>query len=955
MILMLVPALTLALFVICLYYPLLFTNRVLASGDILLYVYPYRDYAAAVLRSGQLPLWNPYIFLGVPFLANPQAAVLYPLHWPLIWLPVAKQVYWSAAIHTWLLGFGGWMLLRRWGLSKTAALVSGLILAGSGFYGGMIGHLNQMNAAAWLPWGFWILDSRFWILDLGAGAQDVRQRVRLGIHYGVLFALVVALMLLAGHTQTAYINLFAMGIWVLWRTVAAWRRAGFAPGNGAWRPATPLLILIVGTLLGVLLSAAQLWPTLELSALGLRSGGLSYAEATSFSLKPLDLLWTLLPSYGLISLEAVFATPAYTEFVAYVGLIGLVLSLLGAWNARGGVRTFGLLFAFLGLFLALGRWNPVYFLLYTIIPGFDLFRTPARWMMLYTLGMAVLAGVGVEWVMEKGWEFWRLRGLRRLAWDGAPTPAEISPIAQSLQSPKFNPPWLTLGIILIIAIAAELWLAARALPYTSPTAPQAVSDVRTAPAHLLTDPQRAVAGPAAMGRFLGMSTITYDPGDMADWRRILLESSPPQLDQQTFDQLIIALKVQELLVPNLSLLWRVPAVDGFDGGVLPLQRYNEFLTLFIPREELVPDGRLREQLRSVPSTDLLNLVHGQYLITDKVRDLWFEHLFYDRQIGARLHPGLETVTVATPRPFAATHIDLIAYIDGPAEALATLAAGNQAVASVTVAGESGPVDFTLEAGGQPGADLADGRLDSPLAATGGALVAYRDVEGGRQEYRVRLPLPTPLSPQAVRITRLPTPFDVVVQAVTLFDQRTGMFDPLLPSDRGRFALVHSGDVKIYENLDLLPRTHLVHQVIGVEDAAAALALLHNGAIDPGRTAVVEGMRSFTSTADADDFATIIAYAPEWVEIRTRTHERALLVLSDTAYPGWVATVDGAETPIYTTNGLFRGIEVPAGEHTVIFAFRPASWQYGWWVSTVALLLCSILWWQFQWFVASPLP
>ena len=46
----------------------------------------------------------------------------------------------------------------------------------------------------------------------------------------------------------------------------------------------------------------------------------------------------------------------------------------------------------LGLFLALGRWNPFYYVLYRLAPGFDLFRAPARWMMLYTLGMATLAG-----------------------------------------------------------------------------------------------------------------------------------------------------------------------------------------------------------------------------------------------------------------------------------------------------------------------------------------------------------------------------------------------------------------------------------------------------------------------------------------------------------------------------------------------------------------------------------
>ena len=62
------------------------TNRVLAGVDAFTYFTPYWAYRMAELRAGHLPLWNPYLFLGVPFLANPQAAVLYPLHWPLTWL-----------------------------------------------------------------------------------------------------------------------------------------------------------------------------------------------------------------------------------------------------------------------------------------------------------------------------------------------------------------------------------------------------------------------------------------------------------------------------------------------------------------------------------------------------------------------------------------------------------------------------------------------------------------------------------------------------------------------------------------------------------------------------------------------------------------------------------------------------------------------------------------------------
>ena len=915
-------ALLLALFVLALYYRLLFTNRVLASGDILLYFYPYRDYAAAALRQGQIPLWNPYIFLGVPFLANPQAAVLYPLHWPLSWLAVTKQLYWSAALHTWILGLGGYFLLRRWHLNSWAAAVGGLVLAGSGFYGGMIGHINQMNGAAWLPWAVLVLENGIRNTEYG-----IRNYAGSIAAYVVLFAGLVALMLLAGHTQTAYINLFGIGVWVIWPLVAGLRTSILRTSRLGLLPR--LLIYGMGTALGVLLSAAQLLPTLELSNLGLRGGGLTYSEVSSFSLPLLRLPFTLLPTYGLLDLGVVFGTAGYSEFVAYIGVIGLALAVVGAWQGRGTARTFGLLFAFLGLFLALGRFNPVYFLLYKIVPGFDLFRTPARWMMLYTLGMAVLAGVGIDVLLNR-------RGLELGTWRVGKRWRIQMPISNR-QSPIPN-------LIFLSLLAFDLLLAARSLPHTQPTAPQAVYDLRTAPAHLLTDPARTTLDPAAAGRFLSLSTTGFDPGDLADLRRILREGTPPQLDQRAFDELLVALKAQEILAPNLSLLWRIPAVDGFDGGVLPLQRYLDFLTLFILPDQLVPDGRLREQIDTVPAADLLGLLNVQYVITDKVRDLWFEDVYYDRQIGARMAANeLNQVTIDVPQPFAATHIGLIGYIDGDPQALATLQAQNVSVATVNVQTVNGTsLPFTLSAGGQPGAALADGALDSALARGSGATIAYRDVENKRQEYGVQLALPQPTQPLSITVQRLATPFDLVIQAVTLVDTRTGMFVPLLPSDRGRFQMVHSGDVKIYENLAGRPRAYLANDVVAADNSQAALAFLQEGKAGLDGRAVVEGLPSFTTQPAAGDHAEIVAYTPERVEIQTRNTNRALLVLSDSAYPGWTATVDGQPSPIYTTNYLFRGIDLPPGEHTVLFQYQPMSWRRGLWLSATGGLFCLLL-------------
>lgn len=924
-------ALGLLAFVLMLYARLLFTDRVLASGDILHYFYPYRDYAAEALRAGRIPLWNPFSFLGAPFLANPQAAVLYPLHWPLSWLPVTKQIYLSAALHTWLLGFGGYLLMCRWGYRGLPAVATALVLAGSGFYGGLIGHINQMNGAAWLPWLVLVIESIVQPSPSTERKPSLRS-VLLGI---ALFGGITALMLLAGHTQTAYINLFAVGIWTVWPlvSVAMIRQ----PKQQFLLVAPALGVYFGGLVLGALISMAQLLPTLELSELGLRSGGLSYGEASSFSLKPLHLTWTLLPSYGLADLSVVFDTLGYTEFVAYIGLIGLALAILGAWTgrrARNRAWVFGILFTLLGLFLAAGRWNPIYYLLYKLVPGFDLFRAPARWMMLYTLGMAVLAGIGFDYMGAK------IKDQR----------SKTSPRGNSIFS---------LRSLIFALLIADLLLAALALPHTHPTAPQAVYDVRTAPAHLLTDPARELH-PAASGRFLSMSTLTFDPGDMADYERIFLQSDPPQLDEAAFAELIVALKSQEILAPNLPLLWRIPAVDGFDGGVLPLKRYIQFLTLFINPDELVPDGRLREQIRQTPPASLLGMLNAQYLITDKIRDLWYEGVYYDRQIGARLDADSQPqVEVDVLLPFEATHVDIIGYIDTGGYATdgseQSLSFRDTAIpiADIDVVTAQGIETLALTAGGKPGAELADGALNSEMAETGGADIAYRDVDGNAQEYHARLTLSQAQTPQMITIRHSGAPADLVIQAVTLVDERTGMFSALLPSDRGDYELVHSGDVKVYENHDVQPRVFLTGEWTSVSDPDQALALLRSDDFDSKRHAVVENAPMVSSqgraqgeSSDGVGSAQIIAYAPEQiriqVDVQTVDNEPALLVLGDAYYPGWQASIDGTDTPIYAANYLFRGVFVPPGEHQVAFVYRPQSWQRGLWISLVGLAILVVL-------------
>jgi hypothetical protein len=144
---------------------------------------------------------------------------------------------------------------------------------------------------------------------------------------------------------------------------------------------------------------------------------------------------------------------------------------------------------------------------------------------------------------------------------------------------------------------------------------------------------------------------------------------------------------------------------------------------------------------------------------------------------------------------------------------------------------------------------------------------------------------------------------------------------------------------IVENDDALPRTYVVY---GFEVAPLAVALgrvidgsydFHAGVLldrDPGRW--TRGSR-----AKALEPAVIRSLEPERVEIDATPSADGLLVLSDTFYPGWRATVDGSEVEIFRANGLFRAVRIPAGPHRVVFEYAPRSLRRGAWLSGLSLL------------------
>jgi hypothetical protein len=866
---------------------LAFSGQILARGDTFLYFYPYWQAAADHLVAGQLPMWNEHLFMGAPFLANSQAGLLYPLNWPL-WalLPTPYAVSASIILHIIIAAVGTYLAARRcYALARPAALLAAVLFALGGYLTAQVEHVNQVQGLAWLPW----------LLAVWGPVSAVPVNRVTHMRRVLAVSLLFSLQFLAGHTQTVFISGVGFTIWLLLSYLGRWRAAPEAASF--WRALRPVLWLLPAGLLALLLVAAQLLPTFELAGLSARQGGLPANEALSFSLHPLLLGRALLPAYG---------QQLFTEYVAFLPLTALFLAVLGGWqwrNRPGLWPLWGLVM--LGLFFALGQFNPLYQLLVRL-PGFNLFRVPARWLVLYALGMSFLAGWGLQallyerrYSLRKPLLFAGISAAGLMVWSFLAVPlTRWLPLGAEVKAAY--PGWLTaigwLAEIALLLVVLMIWhgsrpvrggvlaglvlvflfLAGRSLPYNHPTTPAAYFELRAPVTRLLVEQDCAVSpescGPPP-GRVLSLSNIFFDLGDQPELESIYADF----LSEEAFFDYLVASKHKAVLSPNLPLGYSLASVDGFDGGVLPLDDYATTTVLLLPPGMRSTDGRLREFMTAVPEARWLDLFNARYLITDKVGDEWRQGVFFDRQ-----HP----VQLATGQQIAVGHLP------------------DYEATTIWVLG-----------GGAPGRILAQ----SP-----GNQWELIPEPAGPSLWSASLPEPAVLT--ALTLQGPEDPAGWQLEGLALVDRRDDTFQTLVP---GQYRLIHSGDVKIYENLDVLPRAFLVGEWQWTTDTEEAVAEMARPEFNPRQKAVLIGAGGEReSTKPITGRVEIREYRLDSVTMMVETDTEALLILADAHYPGWQATIEGEPATIYQADGLFRGVFVPAGENEIVFSLVSSAFETG---------------------------
>ena len=360
---------------------LVFYHRVFLFGellygrDLLAFRIPIRGVVNQAYASGQLPVWNPYMFGGVPLAGD---VTVWPFYPPALLLApfgvAAGETYICVLHHMWA-ALGMYALGRRLGMVPVAAMAAGLSLAFAGMPLSLDDNAMYLLGFSWTPWVLLAVD---------------RLRDRQTVGAIACLSAVMAMQILAGDPQWVTVTGIIAGCYLL--TFVERKRLLKALGAMA-----------AASLLALLLAGIQLAPTVSLLRQSVRAGGLSEAMVYSWSLNPLRLM-ELAAAYpfgdlvggttfwggGLVRHE----TGVPFVYSPYLGPFVIALALLGLRKGKGRVL-WGVL-VLVGCVLALGDNTPLYGLLVDYLPLWKSYRYPQKMLAISTFALAILAGWGVD-------------------------------------------------------------------------------------------------------------------------------------------------------------------------------------------------------------------------------------------------------------------------------------------------------------------------------------------------------------------------------------------------------------------------------------------------------------------------------------------------------------------------------------------------------------------------------
>jgi hypothetical protein len=344
------------------------------------------------MAAGELPLWNPYTLVGMPFLAEIQTEVFYlPMtaltlfvrggHLPVYWLQLVN------ILHYVLAAAGMYFLARSFGLRSIPAVSAGITYGFSGFMVTHAIHQVILAVVAWYPLAF---------LLFRKALQSPRW------HWPLIAGLILGHSFFAGSPQMSFFFYVFLLLAFLFELLTA--HGGRRVFSREALAMTARAAAVVAVSLGI--AMVQFLPTRELSELSQRAH-ITFDKAAEGSLAWSQLLTLMFPKlFGSSSATAyAYWGPGpywhYWETCIYLGILPLLLAAVSLHRFRinatvaflTGVSVFALLYSLGGNFV-LQRF------LFDTVPGFAAFRNPARMGAILALCVSLLAGFGLQHLLH---------------------------------------------------------------------------------------------------------------------------------------------------------------------------------------------------------------------------------------------------------------------------------------------------------------------------------------------------------------------------------------------------------------------------------------------------------------------------------------------------------------------------------------------------------------------------
>lgn len=364
------------------FYEPLFTLNVGIHWDAYDIHYPELLYASRELQDGRVPLWNPYIFCGYPFIGNPQSGSFYPAHFiPNLFRDMTPVVLaYITVLHYIIAILGAFFFSRILGSNPPGACIAALAY---GFSSQVLGHSTHMGILEYLSLLPWMLS----FITLG---QRKSRWEFIGLA-GVL----TGFGSLGGHFQTSMYGFSLCVLWILLNPCLDPEQTG-----QKHRIIRSIGRLAVFAFMTVAVSGVHFFSTAELATTSTRSG-ISYRLASTEALKLKSLTTILLPdAFGGLH-KPYWGAWSRGNQQGYAGILTLLLAGVMLFQKKNryfycfaGIIVFGILFA-------LGNTTPVHRWTLKIVPGWGLVRTPSAILPFVALSLAVIAGMGMSALSRK--------------------------------------------------------------------------------------------------------------------------------------------------------------------------------------------------------------------------------------------------------------------------------------------------------------------------------------------------------------------------------------------------------------------------------------------------------------------------------------------------------------------------------------------------------------------------